>query len=358
MRHTGRIGEASLIVDGGWYGGGRGKRHGERHGENEQIGDRFHVRSDGVGESGDQDLDTEEVGGRMGVAVEWAGLDRGLIEQEELLGVVAGQGALQRPVLHIAGDPDLIVPTGDGGDGQMVDSGSQRALRAKHGFRVVRVGAGEVFQEIAGAIVVRIRVGIDAQPAEMLDFPAIGQTVGIGVGYGGGRYRIDHLDEPGMIEGRAALGCEGGKWTANGGMVESRAAGGLSATGVDLGRGKDGKREQGEDEEWLGVTGHGGGILGMDWPRRGFIGDALIGDSGDWRSGRLGPRTSCPHAHEVRMGRASGSTHSLIMDWRVWRLAVRRGRNVLPLGAGAGTTKGTRVHRRKDRIRPSWWTGS
>jgi len=45
-----------------------------------------------------------------------------------------------------------------------------------------------------------------------------------------------------------------------------------------------------------------------------------VSGSGGHKMDRESPDS---HAHEVRMECASGSTHSLLMGWRVWRLAVQ-----------------------------------
>ena len=95
-------------------------------------------------------------------AVKRAGNDCRFVEFENLFGAVADQGALQSPVLEVAGNPDLVVPAGHGCDRHAEDAGRVRTVRPEHGTRVLWVGAREIFHQVAGAVVVRIRSGIGA----------------------------------------------------------------------------------------------------------------------------------------------------------------------------------------------------
>ena len=51
----------------------------------------------GVGESGNENFDAEEIVGRMGVTVKRADSDRGLVELEELFGAVTCEGGKRSP---------------------------------------------------------------------------------------------------------------------------------------------------------------------------------------------------------------------------------------------------------------------
>ncbi len=186
----------------------------------------------------------------MGVAVERAGWDGGLVKLKGLLGAVTRKGGLQRPTFQVARDPYFIVPPSDGLDRHIEDAIREAALWAEHGSGIFWVGAREILHQVCGAVVIRVGIGIDPEMAEVEEFPAIGQAVAIDVRDGGGCDRIEHFDQAGVAEGRAALGGQGGKGSTDGRVVEYRPTGGFAAAGINLGRDGGLRGEKRAEDEW------------------------------------------------------------------------------------------------------------
>ena len=166
-----------------------------------------------------------------------AASDRAVIEGERLEAAVAGVGLTQRPRLQIRANPHLVGPAGGGLDRHGKERTAVSARRLKTRGRRAGICPGNVVHDIGGPVAIGIRQWLDARVAEILSFPCVGQTVGIGIRVTAGALRRgkEHLDHPGLERVSGAGSAAGFDRAADGRLVLNRSATRDAATRVHVG---------------------------------------------------------------------------------------------------------------------------
>ena len=199
-----RIGEAALVVD-EFRGVGlhRGEgQEGEDRGE-EQMS-CFH------GLLGDLDFDLEEVGERRRVEGGRRTGDLLRIEGEVVCGIIALNSLPGCPVAKVTGDEDPVGAPGDSGDGHLVARTIEGTHGAEGGADILRVGVGEVFQQVGSLVVVGIARGIiDPYGQTVGYFPGVRHAVAIGIEVLTGFKEVEEGKHPGVIGGGEIFGLMG-----------------------------------------------------------------------------------------------------------------------------------------------------
>ena len=137
--------------------------------------------------------------------MKWAAGNRCFVEDECLDCAVSLNRLLKVPVVQVLGGIDLIGAACDGLHWQAIESLRKGSGWFERRVPVCRVGAGDVFHPVAGAIAILVGVWIDGLALEKFLFPVIRKPVCVRIWIGRNARRVEHLDQTAVIFDRPHL---------------------------------------------------------------------------------------------------------------------------------------------------------